>query len=239
VVGFYHREDQKPFEELKAIWKETLAKPEVCDQLRTSAISRAREIREAAQVFKMAIVEASSDSRAGDQYGALAAGYWLLTNDTMPTPEDAKAWAETIPWKRKGDTTKADDSVQCLNTLLEQVVSFSDDSGDRSVRRDRTIGELLESCRQNLPEKGVCKEVLRRYGIDPKTDRKHFDVAKKHAGLAKLMEKTRFNDGRWTQFLAHLPGADADNIRISLYKQRSIPSVRVPYSAIQHEWSDE
>ena len=143
-----------------------------------------------------------------DQYGAMIAGLWSLTNngninrDFVGEIVDEIEASESIEF---ADTEK--DETNCLNVIMECVISAEMGSVEYPRRQDKTLGELIDTCDpgymrpQNLPQAQVA---LNHYGI--KTNENGVLIANRNKELSNLLRNTQFQHS-WSTFLLRLDGS--------------------------------
>lgn len=205
---------------------------EYCRRFRARAISKAPQIREAASVFLRAIAEAARDSRKGQQYGTLAAAFWFLTSDQMPSIEEAAGWAQSINWEDKGAGDQSlSDEHQCLDVILQYRLKIQDNEGKSW---ERTVMELIHSVFENNMEAEKADETLTRWGVYVKRFCKGWaggvvDVALRHTEIDKITKGTPFG-GKHGTYLARINGAAKD--RTTITGGKTIRVVRIPRDSV-------
>jgi hypothetical protein len=105
-------------------------------------------IRDAVEVFQVAVAEHLGTPRFGQQYGALAAGAWSLQSQVAPTIEEARAWLAANPLQSQAEGSEVEDEKSCLQTILEQQIRVDIDGGSKN----RTVLELLRVVRDSMGE---------------------------------------------------------------------------------------
>ena len=206
--------------------------PEFCGRFRARAITKAPLIREAATIFMRAIADVARDSRKGQQYGTLAASYWLLTSETVPTPEEAAGWAQSVNWDDKGAGDHASsDEYQCLDVILQYRLRIQDNEGKSW---ERTVMELIHSVFENTLESERAEETLTRWGIYPKRFCKGqpggvVDIALRHTEIDKITKGTQYATKHGT-FLLRINGATKDRTTITGGKTMRV--IRIPKESL-------
>lgn len=220
--GFVKRPDQAPFEQLATLCQRL---PELGAALRARAILLVVPIRQAAATFRRAVTKAARDSRKGQQFGSLAAGFWMLTNDVPPTQEQADAWAATVDWNGLGHDSTDDDATRAIDVLLAYKTNLQDAQGHRY---DMTVGELVDIYFSDAlptdPRTPFAYEALMRLGLHPIGNR-NLDVAVRWPALRTVFANTQFVD-HWADNLRHLEGAKDSLFKASA--DRVVRSIRVP-----------
>ncbi len=129
------------------------------------------------------------NSRAGQQYGALLAGAYMIGNDDEASPSVAKEYVESLSWDGHGKTEAPDlDECRCLAsilgaqvpvTLVDEIVKPDPESNAtwqpyaRTHRDAWTLGELIAKVLGFEPDKtdgtglsqSDARDILARYGI--------------------------------------------------------------------------
>lgn len=198
------------FEALKALMPSTTLNPEFCRRIRARAIRLAPLIRSTAQLFLTAIAKACGDSRKGQQYGTIAAGYWHLIHDTPPTPADAAAWAASIQWNNvgAGDSLLDGDESRALDIILQAKIQVQSQDG---TRFDRNVADLISAFLANNQESDAAEAALIRHGIHPMRfcngiSGGAIDIANRHVELDRIFRHTPYA-ARWKDHLMRLDGA--------------------------------
>jgi putative DNA primase/helicase len=116
---------------------------EFAERLIARTINLIPMIRDAVDVFQVAVAEHLGTARFGQQYGALAAGAWSLQSQVAPTAEEARAWLAANPLQSQAEGSEVEDEKSCLQTILEQQIRVDIDGGSKN----RTVLELLRVVR--------------------------------------------------------------------------------------------
>jgi len=191
------------FEQLVAIARETLQNPEWCERIRARAIHLAPAIRTSAEVFQRAIAKAAGDARKGQQYGALASGYWHLSTEKPATPAEAVAWASAVDWKDIGVSDNDSDEVRAMDILYQSRIQLQDNDGKRY---DHTVEELLYMYFTGDTRGEAARDALVRIGVNPSKGLRAVDIAVRHVELSRIFRGTHFAD-RWKDHFMRIPGA--------------------------------
>lgn len=191
----------------------------------------AKTIRRNAETFAIAVHRVLGSRRAGDQLGALLAGYWSLVSDGEIDLEDA---VERTAQLALVDVVPSDDTAdeqRCLAHILEQRVRVE---LERSTV-ERSIGELLDVVRSDTAsyKSGVqpdaAEAILRRHGL--RTDGgRGFLVSTSHRAIAASLSGTPWQVG-WSTFLKRIPGAQSEQ---KLVRFGGVPTraTRIPWSVL-------
>ena len=143
-----------------------------------------------------------------DQYGMMIAGLWSLTNngsinrDFVAEIVDEIESAESIEF---GDDEK--DETNCLNAIMDCVVSAEMGTEDHPHRQAKTIGELIDACDTNFlaqENKEQAQNALKQYGIKANDD--GVFIANRNKELSDLLKGTSFQSN-WSTFLTRLVGS--------------------------------
>lgn len=154
-----------------------------------------------------------ADSRFGDQYGMILAGFSILTQDGPITEADADWMAELVGLEEEREVATQADHDDALAHLLTTKITIDTASG----RQDVLIGFAIETVFKNIPSTNVeaCKNALLNLGIKVNSD---FVLipSSNHAELeAKVWRPTQWA-GNWGRSLARIPGSEKKrNLRFS------------------------
>lgn len=224
-LEYKHRTDHGEFTQIKALAEITSQNPKFAKAFVARAITYAAKIREAAEVFTDAIRTASGDSRKGQQFGAIAAGFHYLTNDEAPDAATIQAWAKTQDWDNIGVPGGGDaDHSRAIQILTQAKANLMDADGHNY---SYNVGELLAIYYERSTRSDFAKDALQRIGIDPKHD--SVDIAVRHTALSAIFKETQFAE-RWSDYFRRVEGAESKN-----YVPRGgtcTRSVRLPKSEI-------
>lgn len=197
------RRDPAKFEQLLAASRDTLQCAQWCESIRARAVHLAPVIRISAAVFQRAIAAVAGDARKGQQYGAIAAGYWHLLSDKPATIDDATAWAKQVQWNTVGLTDGDGDETRALDILLQYKTTVQTQDG---TRYDRSVEELVGDYFRNIASSDAAKDSLVRLGVCPNRNLNCIDIAVRHVELGKVYRGTHFAD-RWKDHLLRIKGA--------------------------------
>ena len=167
-----------------------------------------------AKTFASVLAERFQNNRAGDQYGTLIAGAYLLTSTDLISADDALDWIKDI--KFPADEIIADDEsdeMELWNYMLERMIPFKKQSGDKVINMDRPLAELIEASfgeYQPLEYSYKDAEIALSYkGIKTVIEDKikYVAISTNHSGLADLISRSRFAGLEWSPILRRLRGA--------------------------------
>lgn len=174
-----------------------------------------------------------ADSRFGDQYGMILAGYSSLIFDSTMSDEEATWLADQIELEEEKEIAKQADHDDALTHLLTTKISYESDT---IGRKEELIGSVIEKAWRRLkyPGKGSDipfmgpasiidweKNALINIGI--RVDLDSVSIASSnHAELeTRVWKNTRWS-GIWGNSLSRLPGALKKNARIGTVQKKSI-----------------
>lgn len=197
------RRDAAKFDRLQALAKDTLYSAEWCESIRARAVHLAPAIRISAAVFQRAIAAIAGDARKGQQYGAIAAGYWHLFVDAPATLADAEAWASKVTWNSVGLSDGDGDETRALDILLQSRATIQAQDG---TRYDKSVEELIGEFFRNVAQSDAAKDSLVRLGVCPSRGLGCIDIAVRHVELSRIYKGTHFAD-RWKDHLLRIKGA--------------------------------
>jgi putative DNA primase/helicase len=216
---------QARFEELKALWADTLAKPGYAEGIRSRSLAHAMSITANSKTFAKAVAIKLGDQRIGDQLGALLAGAFSLTSNRDLTLEEATEWVNKQNWHGFLPDEADQDEVRALSWMLDKSIRF--EQGDRAYTR--SIGELVQAYYSNtvtLDEADNIRANLMRSGI--KVEDETVAISNHHPALRTLFENTSWAD-KWKDQMARVPGAIAiPGVRFGASTHRA---VRIPRTA--------
>jgi len=216
---------QARFEQLKALWADTLAKPGYAEGIRARSLANAMSITANSKTFAKAVAIKLGDQRIGDQLGALLAGAFSLTSNRDLTLEEATEWVNKQNWHGFLPDEADQDEVRALSWMLDKSIRF--EQGDRAYTR--SIGELVQayySTSVTLDEADNIRANLMRSGI--KVEDETVAISNHHPALRTLFENTSWAD-KWKDQMARVPGAVAiPGVRFGASTHRA---VRIPKTA--------
>lgn len=213
------------FEQLKALWAETVARPEYAEGIRSRALANALSITANARTFAKAVAIKLGDQRIGDQLGALLSGAFSLTSTRVLSIEDATAWVEKQNWHGFMPDEADQDEVRALAWLLDKSIRF--EQGDHTYTR--SIGELVQayySSEVTVEDADNLRQNLMRSGIRLEDDT--VSISNHHPALRTLFMDTSWAD-KWKDQFARVPGAThVAGVRFGASIHRA---VRIPRTA--------
>jgi putative DNA primase/helicase len=154
-----------------------------------------------------------ADSRFGDQYGMLLAGYSILLTDEPLDLADAEIIAENVELSEEKEVAKAADQDDALAHLLTTKVNF----GSGSTRQDSSIGTLIDRAKRRKDlAPGLLddeRNALLMLGIRVDPDSVAI-ISTNHAELERLVWRGTKWSQIWGNTLARLHGAEKKRVRI-------------------------
>ena len=216
---------QARFEQLKALWADTVARPGFAEGIRSRSFAHALAITENARTFAKAVAIKLGDQRIGDQLGALLAGAFSLTSTRVLSLEDATAWVEKQNWTGFLPDEADQDEVRALAWMLDKSIRFEQD--DRTYTR--SIGELVQqyySVNVTVAEADNVRANLMRSGLKLEDDT--VTISNHHPALRTLFVDTSWAD-KWKDQFARVPGAE--HLQGSRFGASTHRAVRIPRSA--------
>ena len=212
------------FEQLKALWSETVARPGYSEGIRARSLANAKPITENARTFAKAVAIKLGDQRIGDQLGALLAGAFSLTSTRVLSIDDATSWVEKQNWHGFLPDEADQDEVRALAWMLDKSIRF--EQGDRTYTR--SIGELVQqyySTEVTVEDADNIRANLMRSGI--KLEDETVTISNHHPALRTLFMDTSWAD-KWKDQFARVPGAE--HLQGCRFGASTHRAVRIPRS---------
>ncbi len=210
VLSIVKRKDKGEFEEMQRLTASTLTE-EYVRRFIARSIYMIPEIRANATTFAKAAGAVLGSQRAGDQIGALLAGWYSLYRDDIVTLEEAEAWIKGQDWTEQKQVEEDTDEDGLLQYLLAQVIKVQ----VRTFNGERSIGEVAMlaagSERMETVTTMDATDILGRIGM--KTDAPILGVPRliisnSHPGIGKILAGTQWATG-WARILKRVDGAVA------------------------------
>ena len=194
-----------------------LLTPETGARLLRRAVNYLPTLRANVATFRRAVegqLGGGAAARAGDTYGALLAGAYLLTSSALVDDAQALDWLDTMNWSAndalgesgsEGQDTTAE-SRQCLAHLLGHEEPWRLLEDERGTGRI-SVRELVYLARlsSGADDAEQARKALGRRGIRA-TD-SGLEVCNSAEALAPIYVKTKWRDGGHRARLLDLPGA--------------------------------
>ena len=218
------------FRRIHELLEITLKSPAWIQAFHARVITLIPQIRTSVEIFTRAIEEICDESRKGQQFGTLAAGFWHMTSDRPPTLAEASAWAGAIPWPSLGSGDSSDsDPNRCLDILLQHKTSWQDEYAHKF---DCSIGDLVSLWNDGSKSKEPISTALSLCGLF--ISRSGLHIPSRHVQLERIYAQTPFA-GRWKEHFCRIPGTDQTVFKLA---KRSTKGVRIPLSEILGDPSD-
>lgn len=214
----------------------TIATPEFSHRLQARTISILPIILKNARVFAAAAAAVIGDQRAGDQLGAMLAGAFSLTSTREVDFDFAHQWCLNKDWNEEKGLEETRDETKLLNFLLDYMTGVE----SNSMRRERTIGELIRRSMSEFDDPVVdavdAENRLRRIGF-----RMHRDNSGKYwiliASQSQFIDKALFGQPWYKQhakILMRIESAQSkDNVTFS--PGNRVRAVMIPYDVLQDD----
>lgn len=179
------------------------------------------------KLIKVALAK-RADSRFGDQYGMILAGYSILLQDGVIDASDAEFLADNVELDEEKEVAKQADHDDALTQLLTTKVNFE----GASSRREMLIGDLIQSQIEQATRAASSavgglvidpaeKNALLTLGIRVDSDSVAITAAN-HAELeSKVWRSTKWSQ-IWGNSLARLAGAKRQAVRISGHSTKCV-----------------
>ena len=198
-------------------------------QMWARAIASMDRYNAALELFRSALSDAGCAPREMDQAGAILAGWWVLTEDSIPDARQAKGGVVAIAeYVRSAvDVSEDDGSRRMLDHMLSSIVPL-----ERSTEHD-SIGNLIRKAfHDDDIHRDFARKILRNYGIrcvahDEIRDGRGMEIPRASVGdglwfgsgfepLKALFRGSPFEGDRWRFELGRLESArkSAGPIRI-------------------------
>lgn len=198
-----------------------------------------------AKTFSGVLAERFTNNRAGDQYGTIMAGAYLLTSTDLITAENAADWCKDI--KFPADEIIADeqsDEQELWNYILERMIPFKKENKNSQygtktlVSLDRPLAELIDVAFGNsVPDDYAApdaEKALSYRGIKAVEEdgKQYIAISTNHSAIADLIGRSRFSGLEWSPILRRISGA------ISPKKVYRIGQGKKPCSATLIPWEE-
>jgi putative DNA primase/helicase len=218
---------QQDFEDIKALWRETINQAGYCERIRARSLRFAKVIRANAETFSAVAVDFTGDKRSADQIGTLLAGAFSLTSSREIEPDAARSWMASQDWTGFRAEEVDNDENQCVSHLFAAVLRF-EQSGHAITRSvDEIIREILAipenpALESEAHRRRELKDALVRHGIVLRDGRLY--VANRHQQLERVFDGTPWAGSKWRQQLERLPGAKREETTAfgTLVRQRAV-----------------
>lgn len=180
-----------------------------------------------AKTFSSILAQRFSNNRAGDQYGTLMAGAYLLTSIDLINKENAVDWVKDVkfPPDEVIEDDKSDE-MELWNYMLDRMIPFKKQSGDKVLNMDRPLAELIEVSFDDWKPDGYTyadAEIALSYkGIKTviENGKKYVAISTNNTAISDLISRSRFAGLDWTPILKRIRGSFASkkSLRIGVGK---------------------
>jgi len=196
----------------KTKWQKTLEMfnemftPEYVQGLQSRSLMMLPTILANAKTFANAAASELDNQRAGDQLGALLAGAYSLTSDSIISFEDATKWIKQRDWseERLADSTR--DETKVINKIMNSETQVETSGGERLTR---TIGEIVMASWKNTTSEYISRETcstwLGRLGM--KIDGNSLVISDNSEFIKKALSSTAYSKNYHT-ILIRVNGAE-------------------------------
>lgn len=210
VLSIVKRKDNGEFAQMQKLVASVLTE-EYVKRFIARSISLIPQIRANAAIFAKAAAGVLGSQRAGDQVGALLAGWYALYREDIITLEEAEIWIQAQDWSEQKQTEEDTDEDGLLQHLLAQVV----DVESRIWRGKRSVGEIVAMAAGTAMLDSFtptdAAEVLGRMGIRVESavlGAGRLIISNTHPGVGKLLSGTQWANS-WGRILARSDGAES------------------------------
>jgi bifunctional DNA primase/polymerase-like protein len=189
------------------------------------AISQISNIRTSIKTLRLAFPPC--DSRHALNISTLLAAAWCARHQSEITEMEA----EDLLLEHKtlidelAHAHESDDSIDCLNALLEYRVD-----------RDEMLGTILARLKPDISDKDMRKSAaakMEAYGI--KTHGDGFLISNTHRGVKEVYSGTLWEAGGWVSALPRLPGAKKESQKRFSGNNRAL-ATWVPFNLVPNDY---
>lgn len=212
VLSLVKRKDTAIFAKIKKLEISLLTK-EYCNRFTARSIHLIPEIRDNFTTFSNAAANVLGSQRAGDQIGALLAGWYSLYADDLIGSKDAEKFIAEQDWDDQKQVEEDTDEDGLLSYLLAQVVEVE----ARVWRGKRSVGEIvavaLGTAALDSFSPTDAADVLGRMGMRVESavlGSGRLTVSNSHPGIGKLLAGSAWSHG-WARILKRIDGARSED----------------------------
>lgn len=206
-------------------WKETLKMyhetftDDYIRSFQSRALIMLPVILQNAKTFSAAAAAELDNQRAGDQLGALLAGAYSLTSDSIISFEDATKWIKEKDWSEERLAESTRDETKVLNKIIDSETGVETSFGIKT----RTIGELIMMVKGQYSDKieegwipqDIAKSLLKRLGI--KIDGNYLIISDNSEYIKRTLNNTAYSKNYHT-ILGRVNGSEKlENTRFGSY----------------------
>ncbi len=198
-----------------------------------------------AKICASVLAERFKDNRAGDQYGTIFAGSYLLTSTEKLTREKASDLMMGIKFPpEKDDKSHIKDEEYLWNYMLDRMISFKKEKESnyntlQVTTFERPLAELIDAAFGNYTAPHYSKDHAERALLDRgikcvvENDIKYVAVSTNHTAIGDLISRSRCGGLDWAAILRRLPTYTPTK------KVYRIGIGRKPCSVTLIRWDDE
>jgi len=178
--------------------------PEFAAGLIARTVRNLVTLQENCETFTAAAATHFGSMRAGDQYGPMLAGAYLLHSTGRIAYADALKWIQTkeFSFNAQGGADEGDER-QLVNKILQHRERSSVRQG---LVEDVSVSELIESAFSGDYRASDALVTLKRIGLKPDLKTRGLWIANQHDGLARVLKGTPWATG-WARTLGGIPDA--------------------------------
>lgn len=165
-------------------------KPDYANRMIRRTVDNIDSLLHNCEVFSKEASKILGSARAGDQYGPMLAGAYMLGSTGRVSPEQARDWCDKQDWSWHFDGVDGTDSERLLQRIMTSMVdhTFLDRTGKMSV------SDLIERVMNDSEGAKDAVKTLGRIGIAIRDDRLCF--ANKNSRLSDLLVGTAWVEYR-------------------------------------------
>jgi putative DNA primase/helicase len=189
-------------------------------------------VLESIKVFTRVAAKHFNSQRMGDQYGTLIAGCWCLTNDKVPTADEALAMIRAYDWHEHTEDSDQDDAQEALSGILNAKIRVPGNIGDISVYE--LVREAHPDQRLGQVDQDIADATLRRHGVRVEHAAKVMLFGTSVPNLKTLLKNTSCATDVRGQLL-RLPGATRWENRAERFNGGNSKCVSVPLDLVFDE----
>ncbi len=208
ILSIVKRKDPVIFAKMKNL-ETSLLTEDFIKRFIARSISMAITIRKNCTTFSSAAAKEIGSQRAGDQLGALLAGWYSLLRDDLVEKDEAEEWIRAQDWGEQHASEEESDEGGLYQHLMAHVIKVR----LRSFDGERSIGELADaitSTSNTSVGSADAAEILGRTGIAVKPGvlgGSRIIISNSHPGIAKILAGTQWQNG-WARILKRMDGAE-------------------------------
>jgi putative DNA primase/helicase len=201
------------FEQVKALWRDTVAQNSYCERIRSRSLKFAKTLRVNCETFSQVAVEFTGDKRSADQIGTLLAGAFSLTSTNEITREFAREWMAKQDWSGFQSEDIDSDENQCVARLFASSIRYEMEGKALTRSVSETVAAIQaipnHASDSELARRAELKDALIRHGLKLHNDRLY--VANQHPALERMFTDTPWAGSKWKSQLARVAGAKPEN----------------------------